>query len=91
MAPQSSFSSQKSRSSRAVGRTQVCATIKTIMIEYSNPALFTDLYQLTMAFGYWKARLHTHQSVFNLFYRKKPFGGGYALACGLQDAIDYLS
>lgn len=61
------------------------------MIEYSNPALFTDLYQLTMAFGYWKAKLHTHQSVFHLFYRKNPFGGGYALAAGLADAIDYLN
>ncbi len=60
------------------------------MIEYSNPALFTDLYQLTMAFGYWKAKLHTHQSVFHLFFRKNPFGGGYALAAGLEDALDYL-
>lgn len=61
------------------------------MIEYSNPALFTDLYQLTMAYGYWKSNLHRHEATFHLFFRKMPFGGGYALACGLEDALEYLS
>src|SRR4028119_2293652 len=61
------------------------------MTEYSNPALFTDLYQLTMAYGYWKANLHEHDAVFHLFFRKNPFGGGYAVACGLADAIEYLN
>jgi nicotinate phosphoribosyltransferase len=54
------------------------------------PALLTDLYQLTMAFGYWKNQMLEHQAVFHLSFRYQPFEGGYAIACGLSDAIDYL-
>ncbi len=61
------------------------------MIEYSKSALFTDLYQLTMAYGYWKAKLHTHQAAFHLFFRKNPFDGGYAVAAGLENALEYLT
>lgn len=52
--------------------------------------LLTDLYQLTMAFGYWKNRVHERDAVFHLFFRKNPFQSGYSVACGLADAIDYL-
>ena len=52
--------------------------------------LLTDLYQLTMAYGYWKNNIHNKEAVFNLFYRKQPFGGGYSIAAGLQPAIEYL-
>ena len=45
-------------------------------------ALLTDLYQLTMAYGYWKVGLADHRAVFHLFYRKNPFGGGYAICAG---------
>ena len=51
-------------------------------------ALLTDLYQLTMAYGYWKLGMTEHEAVFNLFFRKAPFGGGYAIAAGLDLAID---
>ncbi|MEM9493857.1 MAG: nicotinate phosphoribosyltransferase, partial [Myxococcota bacterium] len=53
-------------------------------------ALLTDLYQLTMAYGYWKSGLAERRAVFHLFFRKNPFAGGYALACGLETALDYL-
>ncbi|MBX2871613.1 MAG: nicotinate phosphoribosyltransferase [Saprospiraceae bacterium] len=53
-------------------------------------ALLTDLYQLTMAFGYWKAGMHEREAVFHLFYRKNPFKGGYAIAAGLELVIQYL-
>ena len=53
-------------------------------------ALLTDLYELTMAFGYWKSGLHRAQAVFHLHFRNNPFGGGYALACGLESVVDYL-
>lgn len=59
-------------------------------IYQTNLALLTDLYQLTMAFGYWKSGIIERDSVFNMFFRKNPFGGGYAIACGLHDVIDYL-
>jgi len=53
-------------------------------------ALLTDLYQLTMAQGYFAAGRAEHQAVFHLFFRKVPFHGGYAVACGLADVVDYL-
>ncbi|QDU56545.1 nicotinate phosphoribosyltransferase [Aeoliella mucimassa] len=53
-------------------------------------ALLTDLYQLTMAFGYWKLQRSEQHAVFHLFFRKPPFAGGYAIAAGLAPAIDFL-
>jgi nicotinate phosphoribosyltransferase len=56
----------------------------------SSLVLLTDLYQLTMAYAYWKSEKHNTESVFHLFYRKEPFKGGYTIACGLETVIDYL-
>src|SRR3982751_524244 len=53
-------------------------------------ALLTDLYQLTMAFGYWKNGMAEREAVFNLFFRRHPFAGGYTLSAGLAAVIDYL-
>jgi nicotinate phosphoribosyltransferase len=53
-------------------------------------ALLTDLYQLTMAYGYWCQGLHEREAVFHLYFRKAPFEGGYAVAAGLALAVDYL-
>ena len=53
-------------------------------------ALLTDLYQLTMAYGYWKLGLHEREAVFHLTFRKNPFGGGYAVAAGLEQAARFL-
>lgn len=53
-------------------------------------ALLTDLYQLTMAYGYWKAGVDGKEAAFHLTFRKHPFQGGFAIACGLQYVIDYL-
>ncbi|TAF31836.1 MAG: nicotinate phosphoribosyltransferase [Cytophagales bacterium] len=52
--------------------------------------LLTDLYQLTMAYGYWKAQKSEEEAVFNLFFRSNPFKGGYSIACGLDYVIDFL-
>ena len=52
--------------------------------------LLTDLYQLTMAYGYWKLGIADKQAVFHLTYRKNPFNGGFAVACGLEYAIQFL-
>jgi nicotinate phosphoribosyltransferase len=56
----------------------------------SSLSLLTDLYQLTMAYGYWKNGIAERESVFHLFFRQNPFEGGYALAAGLEYAIDYI-
>lgn len=52
--------------------------------------LLTDLYQLTMAAGYWKSGKAEQEAVFHLFFRKLPFSGGYAIAAGLADAVAWL-
>ncbi|GEO06866.1 nicotinate phosphoribosyltransferase [Adhaeribacter aerolatus] len=53
-------------------------------------ALFTDMYQLTMAQAYWKKGMAEQEAVFHLYFRKHPFNGGYTVCAGLADAIDYL-
>jgi nicotinate phosphoribosyltransferase len=53
--------------------------------------LLTDLYQLTMAYGYWKSGKAEQEAVFNLYFRKHPFQGGFTIACGLSSVIDYLN
>ena len=53
-------------------------------------ALLTDLYQLTMACGYWKGGDADREAVFHLTFRRPPFGGGYAIAAGLAPAIAFL-
>ena len=57
---------------------------------WGSLALLTDLYQITMAYGYWKTGRHRLEAVFHHTFRTLPFGGGFALACGLTPAIEYL-
>ncbi len=54
-----------------------------------NLTLLTDLYELTMMQGYYKEQLN-EMTVFDLFYRKNPSGGGYAVCAGLDQIIDYV-
>ncbi len=54
-----------------------------------NLTLLTDLYELTMMQGYFKNP--TDQIVvFDAFYRKNPCDGGYAIAAGLEQVIEYI-
>ena len=53
-------------------------------------SLLTDLYQLTMAYGYWKLGMADRRSVYHLSFRKHPFNGGFSIACGLYAAIEFL-
>lgn len=53
-------------------------------------SLLTDFYQLTMAYGYWKAGFQRKESVFHLFFRKTPFKGGFTVAAGLESVIHFL-
>ena len=46
-------------------------------------ALLTDLYQLTMAYGYWKLGKAEQRAAFHLYFRRPPFAGGYAVTAGL--------
>lgn len=53
-------------------------------------ALLTDLYQLTMANGYFKLGIHNKQACFHHFFRRNPFQGGYVIAAGLESALDFI-
>jgi len=53
--------------------------------------LLTDLYQLTMAYGYWKLGMHDKEAVFHQIFRTHPFQGRYAVSCGLAAVIDFLN
>ncbi|WP_121614322.1 nicotinate phosphoribosyltransferase [Mesobacillus foraminis] len=55
-----------------------------------NFALHTDLYQINMAEAYWEDSIHTKKAVFELYFRKLPFGNGYAIFAGLERIINYL-
>ncbi|MBL8968321.1 MAG: nicotinate phosphoribosyltransferase, partial [Spirochaetaceae bacterium] len=52
-------------------------------------ALFTDFYELTMAQGYWKGGA-LRRSVFDVFFRRQPFDGGYAISAGLEPLLRAL-
>lgn len=43
-----------------------------------------------MAYGYWKKGLHERGSVFHLFFRKPPFKGGFTVAAGLEQALEFV-
>src|SRR5947209_6669699 len=53
-------------------------------------ALTTDLYEVTMACGYWKAGVRDYEAAFHVTFRENPFGGEFTLACGLATAIEFL-
>ncbi|WP_182865135.1 nicotinate phosphoribosyltransferase [Stieleria mannarensis] len=53
-------------------------------------ALLTDLYELTMASGYWKCGKAEQSAAFHLFFRNSPFQGGYAITAGLGPALEFL-
>jgi nicotinate phosphoribosyltransferase len=52
--------------------------------------LCTDLYQLTMASGYFRSGRARDEAVFHLFFRTHPFGGSYAVAAGLEKVIELV-
>ncbi len=56
-----------------------------------SPSLLTDLYQLTMALGYWKTGTQNRRASFYLHFRNCPFGGQFAVACGTSAARDWLA
>ncbi len=56
----------------------------------SDVALNTDLYELTMAQGYWESGLVDGEGCFNVFFRDAPFKGGYGIACGMGQIADLV-
>ena len=55
-----------------------------------NLTLLTDFYELTMGNGYFLNGFYKKQTYFDVFYRSVPDNGGFAIACGLTDIIEYV-
>ncbi len=55
-----------------------------------NLSILTDFYELTMANGFFQAGRKDDIGVFDLFFRKVPDNGGFAISAGLEQAMDYL-
>ncbi|KQU56348.1 MULTISPECIES: nicotinate phosphoribosyltransferase [Rossellomorea] len=53
-------------------------------------ALHTDLYQINMTKAYWDDNFHNRKAVFEVFFRKLPFGNGYAVFAGLERIIEFV-
>lgn len=60
------------------------------MKNFSITGTYTDLYQLTMAQVYFLTGKHNNEAVFDYFFRKIPFEGGYAVFAGLADLLQVL-
>lgn len=56
----------------------------------NKPALYTDLYELTMAQGYFLSGKHQQRASFDYFFRSLPFSGGYVIFTGLGDILEIL-
>ncbi|CAF1259571.1 unnamed protein product [Rotaria magnacalcarata] len=52
--------------------------------------LLTDLYQISMAYAYWKPNKHQEIATFDLYFRKNPFGGEYTLFAGLDECLKFV-
>ena len=52
--------------------------------------LLTDLYQITMTYAHWKNNRHEDSSIFELFFRKNPFGGEFTIFAGLDECLKHL-
>ena len=56
-----------------------------------NMTLLCDFYELTMANGYFKTEQKNRITYFDVFFRRVPDGGGFAIAAGLEQIIDYIN
>ena len=55
-----------------------------------NYTMLTDFYELTMGNGYFQTGLKDRVCYFDVFFRSVPDGGGFAIAAGLGQVIDYI-
>ena len=55
-----------------------------------NYTLLCDFYELTMGNGYFQTGIDKQICYFDVFFRDVPDGGGFAIAAGLEQIIDYI-
>ena len=61
------------------------------MFTHANYTMLLDFYELTMANGYFELGKADEIAYFDVFFRKVPDGGGFVIAAGLEQLVDYLS
>lgn len=59
-------------------------------MKHSNLAMLCDFYEFTMAAGYLKTGFYKKKTYFDLFFRLVPDKGGFAIAAGLEQLIEYI-
>ena len=59
-------------------------------MDRQNLTLLTDLYELTMMQGYFKNREENRTVIFDAFFRRNPFDGGYSIMCGVEQLVRYI-
>ncbi|WP_232697257.1 nicotinate phosphoribosyltransferase [Brevibacillus daliensis] len=59
-------------------------------MKYDNLTLHTDKYQINMMYAHWKNGTHNNIRVFDAYFRKLPFGNGFAVFAGLKRVIEYI-
>lgn len=60
------------------------------MITEQNCTMLCDFYQLTMGNGYFRTKHADRIAYFDVFFRRVPDGGGYAICAGLEQVINYI-
>lgn len=55
-----------------------------------NLSMLADFYEFTMGNAYFKNNMHNRNTYFDLFFRSAPDGGGFAVAAGLEQLIEYI-
>ena len=55
-----------------------------------NLTMMTDLYELTMMYGYYKCGMRDKVAAFDMFYRSKTESTHYAIMAGVEQLLDYL-
>jgi nicotinate phosphoribosyltransferase len=60
------------------------------MREVPNLTLHTDKYQINMMYAHWKQGTHRRKAVFEVYFRKLPFGNGFAVFAGLERVVRYV-
>lgn len=56
-----------------------------------NLSMLCDFYELTMSNGYFKKGMYNKTAYFDVFFRSVPDGGGFAVAAGLEQVVDYIN
>ena len=60
------------------------------MLDNYNLTMLTDFYEVTMANGYFQSDIRNHEAVFDMFFRRVPDDGGFAIMAGVEQLIAYM-